>query len=279
MDYIEGHLTRKLNLDEIAGALYYSRYYLHRVFSETVGLTIHGYLQRRQLTEAARLLAFSHKPILEIALLAGYESQQAFTAAFSAMYKQTPRRYRGGGTFYPLQLKYQFEGNYPALKSKEAGSWRTEFASRTDIPRWMELVRLVIDGYPHLDEEQYVQTLRQRIDTGQALILKDGPAAVGIMLFSRGTGSVDFLGAHPLYRQRGIQKALLERVTGELAKEQQISITTYREGDRADTGQRREIMGLGFVEAEPLVEFGYPTQRFVLPVKPAAIHGINEPQA
>lgn len=279
MDYIEGHLTRKLALEEIAGALYYSRYYLHRVFSEAVGLTIHDYLQRRQLTEAARLLVFSRKPILEIALLAGYESQQAFTAAFSTMYKQTPRRYRGGGTFYPLQLKYRFEGNYPALKSKRAPSWRVDFARQTDIPCWMELVRLVIDGYPHLEEEEYVRTLRERIDTGQALILKDGPAAVGTMLFSPGTGSVDFLGTHPLYRQRGIQKAFLEKVTGELVKEKQISITTYREGDRADTGQRREIMGLGFVEAEPLVEFGYPTQRFVLPVKPAAIHGINEPQA
>ena len=51
---------------------------------------------------------------------------------------------------------------------------------------------------------------------------------------------------------------------GELLVNREISITTYREGDRADTGQRREIKGLGFAEAELLVEYGYPTQRFVL---------------
>ena len=43
-----------------------------------------------------------------------------------------------------------------------------------------------------------------------------------------------------------------------------MTITTYREGDKADTGQRQEIKKLGFAEAELLVEFGYPTQRFVL---------------
>ncbi len=51
---------------------------------------------------------------------------------------------------------------------------------------------------------------------------------------------------------------------GELLKGQEISITTYREGDKADTGYRDEIKGLGFAEAELLVEYGYPTQRFMM---------------
>ena len=51
---------------------------------------------------------------------------------------------------------------------------------------------------------------------------------------------------------------------GELTRGNEISITTYRAGDQADTGHRKEILGLGFAEAELLVEYGYPTQRFVL---------------
>ena len=47
----------------------------------------------------------------------------------------------------------------------------------------------------------------------------------------------------------------------------EISITTYRAGDKADTGYREELYQLGFAEKELLVEFGYPTQRFVLPQK------------
>ena len=47
----------------------------------------------------------------------------------------------------------------------------------------------------------------------------------------------------------------------------EISITTFRQGDKADTGQREAYKRLGFAEAELLTEFGYPTQRFTLPPK------------
>ena len=75
--YIEEHLHEKMDLDMVASALHYSKYHLHRIFTKTVGLTIHDYAKRRQLTEAAKLLVFSAKPIIEIALMSGYESQQA----------------------------------------------------------------------------------------------------------------------------------------------------------------------------------------------------------
>ena len=83
--YIEGHLEDKLELETVAEAVHYSKYHLHRQFSETTGMTIHDYIKRRQLTEGASLLAFSEKPILEIALVCGYESQQAFSSVFKAM--------------------------------------------------------------------------------------------------------------------------------------------------------------------------------------------------
>lgn len=265
IDYIEDHLTEKLDLDVIASAVHYSKYHLHRVFSKTVGLTLHEYRNRRQLTEAAKLLVFSEGPILNIALLAGYESQQAFTTAFSAMYKQSPSQYRENEKFYPLQLRFQFEGSYNMRNSTEKTQWKITYADESDIPCWMALVHLVIDGFPHLYEEEYVGELKRRIRKRQALILKDGEAAVGAMLFSGETGSIDFMGTHPLYRSQGIPRAFLDKMMGELLKGRDISITTYREGDKADTGHRQAIVELGFAEAELLVEFGYPTQRFVLP--------------
>lgn len=51
INFIEANLTKKMDLDMISGAVHYSKYHLHRVFSDTVGLTIHDYIQRRQLTE------------------------------------------------------------------------------------------------------------------------------------------------------------------------------------------------------------------------------------
>ena len=66
IDYIESHLDGKLGLETVSEAVHYSKYHLHRIFTETVGMTIHDYVQRRQLTEAAKLLAFSEKPISDV---------------------------------------------------------------------------------------------------------------------------------------------------------------------------------------------------------------------
>lgn len=111
IDYIETHLDGKIDLEQVSEAVHYSKYHLHRMFTNTVGMTIHDYVQRRQLTEAAKLLVFSDKPIIEIAFICGYESQQSFSAAFKSMYKIPPAEYRDNGTFYPLQLRFTLHRN------------------------------------------------------------------------------------------------------------------------------------------------------------------------
>ena len=208
--YIEAHLTQKLNLDILAEAMHYSKYHLHRIFTDTVGLTIHDYIQRRRLSEAAKLLIFSEKSVLDIALLAGYESQQAFTDAFTRMYKLPPAKYRENEEFYPLQLRFEFEGNYRMLNEKKEVRYDICFAAEEDIPCWMELVKLVVDGFPNLQEETYRQVLREKIKVKEALILKDEETAIGIMLFTSETGSIDFMACHPLYKKKGIPKAFAE---------------------------------------------------------------------
>lgn len=259
--YIEDNLNDKLELDKVAGALHYSKFHLHRIFTKTIGLTIHEYAQRRQLTEAAKLLVFSKKPIIEIALISGYESQQAFTSMFKAMYKVTPAEYREAEEFYPLQLKIHLkEESISTVFTKD----NIVFAEHADINEWMELVRLTIDGYPHLNEAEYIDKLNRYISNKSAMILKDDGMAIGAMGYSPDQGSIDFLAVHPQYRQLGITKLFLDKFADELLCGKEISLTTYRAGDKADTGYRDEYYRLGFAERELLTEYGYPTQRFVL---------------
>lgn len=108
--YIEDHLEDKLDLDSLCRAAGYSKYHLGRMFSEVVGFSVHTYIQRRRLTEAARRLVFTDRPILEIALLAGYETQRSFAVGFKALYKCSPRAFRKKGDFCPLQLRYSVDG-------------------------------------------------------------------------------------------------------------------------------------------------------------------------
>lgn len=267
IDYIEDHLTEKLNLSIVSNAVHYSKYYLHRLFTNIVGMTMHDYIQRRKLTEAAKLLVFSDKPILEIALIAGYESQQSFSSIFKEMYKKSPNQFRQHEIFYPLQLKFVLKMNPIEIDSKKIDVERDIlFATLDDIEIWMDLVRLVVDGFPYLIEDDYLKVLKQCIIDQRALIIKDKKIAIGIMIFSYDTGSIDFLGIHPQYRKQGVAKAFLKKVIKEYLKGKEISITTFREGDKADTGYREVYKSLGFAESELLIEFGYPTQKFVLPL-------------
>ena len=167
--YIEENLDSRLDLQTVASALHCSKYHLHRSFAKTAGLTIHDYVRRRQLTEAARLLAFSKKPVIEIALMSGYESQQAFAGSFKSMYKMTPGEYRAAGAFYPLQLELRLTGG-PIKTDFSKDDIR--FAASADIDSWMELVRLSVDGYPCLREGEYLNNLYRHISERQAFILE-----------------------------------------------------------------------------------------------------------
>jgi len=108
IDFIEEHLTTDdLDLEEIADIASYSKYHLHRMFSNIVGCTLHQYIQKRRLTEAARQLVYTDKSIIDIAFIAGYETQQSFTLAFKRLYQQSPQVYRKRSEFWPMQLKFE----------------------------------------------------------------------------------------------------------------------------------------------------------------------------
>lgn len=265
IDYIEAHLGEKIDLECIAGVARYSKYHLHRIFVDTVGMTIHDYVHRRQLTEAAKLLVFSDKPIIEIAFLCGYESQRSFSFAFKSMYKLPPAQFRCNRIFYPLQLKWSLN----KYKSCDVFTEKDiRIAVKADLNNWIDLMRLVIDGYPFLDEADYCNAISKYIDDRHAIVLYDQDLLVGAMAFSVRPGSIDFLGIHPQYRKSCIQALFLKVLLTNYLPDQEISITTFREGDKADTGYRDMLKQLGFAERELLTEYGYPTQRFsVIPEK------------
>lgn len=108
IDFIEENLTADdLDLDKIADTASYSKFHLHRMFSDIVGCTIHQYIQKRRLTEAARQLVYSDNSIIDIAFVSGYETQQSFTLAFKRLYQESPQAYRKRKEFWPKQLKFQ----------------------------------------------------------------------------------------------------------------------------------------------------------------------------
>lgn len=111
LNYIEDNIEKEINVDKIAENAGYSKFYLHRIFSECTGTTIYKYLQSRRLTIAAEKLVTTNEPIAQIAYEAGYDSQQAFSLAFKQLYVYPPKIYRSIGVFAPKQNRIFMCGN------------------------------------------------------------------------------------------------------------------------------------------------------------------------
>lgn len=86
-----------LALDTLAGIACLSPFHFHRVFTGMVGESVKAYIRRLRLERASTMLAFTERPVLEVALESGYESQEAFTRAFKARFGSSPAQYRKSG--------------------------------------------------------------------------------------------------------------------------------------------------------------------------------------
>lgn len=108
LSYVERNLENDLTLEKIARELHYSKFYVERVFKEHTGQPLYRYMKNRRLNEAAKKLVETRRPIVEIALEAGYHSQQAFTQAFHEVSGLSPQKYRKLENFIPIQERIDF---------------------------------------------------------------------------------------------------------------------------------------------------------------------------
>jgi len=79
---------------DIAARVYLSPSYFSFMFRTFTGYTVKHYLNRYRLYCVALDLRDSRKPLVEIAYVNGFSSQQAFTRSFSQMYGIAPAQFR-----------------------------------------------------------------------------------------------------------------------------------------------------------------------------------------
>lgn len=108
IDFIERNLFEKISVHEIAAASHYSTYHFSRIFKALVGDTPKEYLRKRRLTVAATKLLSDDINILDLALACQFDSQEAFTRAFKALFNVTPAQYRKAQDPFRLLYKDQF---------------------------------------------------------------------------------------------------------------------------------------------------------------------------
>lgn len=92
--YIQLHLDEKLTLEKLAKVASISSFHFHRLFHALVGETVHQYVRRLRLEQAAGKLKASKESITSIALDSGFETPSSFTKAFRQVLGQSPKEFR-----------------------------------------------------------------------------------------------------------------------------------------------------------------------------------------
>jgi AraC family transcriptional regulator len=91
---VESDAARPLQLKAMAAVAGMSKYHFLRVFRRLTGLTPHRYLVSARLRRAALALASSRRPVIAVALDAGFGDLSTFNRTFRAVFGLTPTQYR-----------------------------------------------------------------------------------------------------------------------------------------------------------------------------------------
>ncbi|HBV38394.1 MAG TPA: DNA-binding transcriptional regulator SoxS [Erwinia sp.] len=93
-DWIDSNLDKTLSIDDVAARSGYSKWHLQRMFRAVTKQTLGNYIRERRLTLAAKELCQTQRPVFDIAMQYGYDSQQTFSRVFRRQFDQTPTAYR-----------------------------------------------------------------------------------------------------------------------------------------------------------------------------------------
>lgn len=113
IDYIELHLTEKIDYEAAAREACSSSFHFQRTFSILCGYTLGEYVRMRRLSLAATDLLQTDEKIIEIAMKYGYETPESFTRAFTRFHGISPSEARCGAvvkSFSRLSVKLILTG-------------------------------------------------------------------------------------------------------------------------------------------------------------------------
>ncbi|MEZ9523751.1 AraC family transcriptional regulator [Enterovibrio norvegicus] len=94
VDFIEANLGNDIQLNNVAKTAGLSQWHFQRIFKALTGETLKTYIRNRRLSCSLLSLEVNDNRILDIALEAGFESQEAYTRAFKSLFGVTPNQYR-----------------------------------------------------------------------------------------------------------------------------------------------------------------------------------------
>ncbi|MEO8899899.1 MAG: helix-turn-helix domain-containing protein [Polyangiaceae bacterium] len=112
VDFIETRLDEDIQLPRVARVAGISQWHFQRIFKALTGETLKTYVRSRRLANSLDRLLTTQLRVLDIALMAGFESQESFARAFKKAFGLTPQEYRRLGDKSLFLRKVQFDADY-----------------------------------------------------------------------------------------------------------------------------------------------------------------------
>jgi AraC family transcriptional regulator len=124
IEYIEENLDGVVDIEDAAKIACCSKYHFHRMFFASFKVTFAEYIRRRRLTLAAVEITNGDKRIVDIALMYGYDSPNAFTRAFRNIHGINPSKVRTSPVtltsykrvFFPIHTRGEEKMDYKIVE-------------------------------------------------------------------------------------------------------------------------------------------------------------------
>jgi AraC-like DNA-binding protein len=91
--FIDENYQEPINLDDVSGQAFFSRFHFHRLFTRIYRRTPHQYITRKRLDKAKALLT-ENKTVTEVCNEVGFESIGSFSVLFKKEIGFAPQYYR-----------------------------------------------------------------------------------------------------------------------------------------------------------------------------------------
>jgi AraC-like DNA-binding protein/catechol 2,3-dioxygenase-like lactoylglutathione lyase family enzyme len=188
----------RISLEDLASAAGVSPFHFDRVFRRMTGMAAVRYVRWFRLNRSAIELVRSDRPVIDIALAAGYSNHESFSRAFRVQFKTSPRTYRKQRTVRPQPFK--------DTSMKNLGiSFGFVKIPVTDFAKSTAFYREVLGLEEHFAVEQYSWAQYGVGDAAICLYVPGmgaggGPPGIDTGIQLRVT---DALAAHALLTQRG----------------------------------------------------------------------------
>ncbi|MFN1619388.1 AraC family transcriptional regulator [Vibrio rotiferianus] len=157
-DFIDEHLDETLTLESLSEVAACSKYHFHRIFKSFTGISVMQYVLLSRMKRASFRLAFEPQvSVTNIAFEASFESLEAFSRAFSRLFKQTPTQFRKQPEWKIWHKQFEFKS--PTIGEHPMNVRIIDFAKR-------DIAFITHKGSPELVYESSAKFIAWRKSSG-----------------------------------------------------------------------------------------------------------------